>query len=102
MKIGQQPDRRLTDASTVLPKAGQNTPANRATDKAPATKGASVTVSKLAQSVSTSALASSDIDTGKVESIRTAIANGSYKVNAEAIADKLLSNAKEVLQRPQH
>jgi negative regulator of flagellin synthesis FlgM len=35
-----------------------------------------------------------------VESVRTAIANGSYKVNAEAIADKLLSNAKEMLKRP--
>ena len=31
------------------------------------------------------------------ESVKSAIANGSFKVNAEAIADKLLSNASEML-----
>lgn len=36
-------------------------------------------------------------DANKVEQVRQSIADGSYKVNAEAIADKLLSNAQEVL-----
>jgi negative regulator of flagellin synthesis FlgM len=36
-------------------------------------------------------------DANKVEQVRQSIADGSYKVNAEAIADKLLANAQEVL-----
>ncbi|RUP23841.1 MAG: flagellar biosynthesis anti-sigma factor FlgM, partial [Curvibacter sp.] len=40
-----------------------------------------------------------DIDMDKVNAVRSAIDNGTYKVNAGAIADKLLSNAQEVLQR---
>ena len=36
-------------------------------------------------------------DSGKVEAMKSAIANGSFQVNAEAIADKLLSNASEML-----
>jgi negative regulator of flagellin synthesis FlgM len=41
----------------------------------------------------------SDIDAEKVASIRAAIQDGTYTVNPEAIADKLLSNAKEMLTR---
>jgi negative regulator of flagellin synthesis FlgM len=37
------------------------------------------------------------IDMSKVETMRAAIQNGTFKVNPEAIADKLLSNAKEML-----
>lgn len=36
-------------------------------------------------------------DANKVEQVRQSIADGTYKVNAEAIADKLLANAQEVL-----
>lgn len=38
-----------------------------------------------------------DIDTDKVRAIREAIENGTYVVNAEAIADKLLAGAEEFL-----
>ena len=42
------------------------------------------------------------LDAEKVERIKQSIADGSYKVNPEAIADKLISNAQEVLsKRPQ-
>jgi negative regulator of flagellin synthesis FlgM len=34
----------------------------------------------------------------KVEAMKAAIADGSFKVNAEAIADKMLANAAEMLQ----
>jgi negative regulator of flagellin synthesis FlgM len=37
------------------------------------------------------------IDTAKVQSVKTAIANGTFKANPEAIADKLLLNAKDML-----
>ncbi len=34
---------------------------------------------------------------GKVEAMKKAIADGSFEVNAEAIADKMLANAAEML-----
>ncbi|MDT7929321.1 flagellar biosynthesis anti-sigma factor FlgM [Tepidimonas sp.] len=36
-------------------------------------------------------------DAAKVEAMRTAIQNGSFSVNAETIADKLLGSARELL-----
>lgn len=65
-----------------------------AADQAPA-KGVTVTLSSQSQGIDGS---NSDvIDTGKVETIKSAIANGSFTINAEAIADKLISNAREML-----
>jgi len=42
---------------------------------------------------------SPDVDLDKVQAVRQAIADGRYSVNAEAIADKLLANAQEMLDR---
>ena len=39
------------------------------------------------------------IDTQKVAAIKASIADGTYTVNAEAITDKLLSNAQDMLSR---
>lgn len=44
-------------------------------------------------------LASAEFDQAKVERITNAISQGQYKVNPEAIADKLLANAQELLSR---
>ena len=38
------------------------------------------------------------IDTAKVAHVRQALQNGTYKVNPEVIADKLISNAKELVR----
>ena len=35
----------------------------------------------------------------RTEAFKSAIANGTFKINAEAIADKLLGNAQEMLDR---
>ncbi len=40
-----------------------------------------------------------DIDMKKVSAVRASIEDGTYTVNAEAIADKLLSNAQDLLDR---
>jgi len=43
------------------------------------------------------ATSSSDFDADKVARIQQAMANGTFKVDAGAIADKLISNAQELL-----
>lgn len=44
-----------------------------------------------------SQFAQSDVDVKKVEEVRAAIAEGRFKVNAEAVADKLLASVAELL-----
>jgi negative regulator of flagellin synthesis FlgM len=44
-----------------------------------------------------SQFAQSDFNAGKVEQVRAAIAQGRFKVNAEAVADKLLASVAELL-----
>jgi len=62
--------------------------------------GVSVSVSTLARSLDKPEVTTSGVfDTAKVNAVKTAIQNGTYKVNPEAIADKLLSNAQEMLDR---
>ena len=60
--------------------------------------GVSVTVSSLARSLETSG-ANGSFDAEKVSAMKSAIANGTFKVDPEAIADKLLSNAQQVLRK---
>jgi negative regulator of flagellin synthesis FlgM len=47
------------------------------------------------------AQASADFDAEKVDRISQSIADGSFTVNPEAIADKLISNAQELLSKGQ-
>jgi negative regulator of flagellin synthesis FlgM len=65
--------------------------------------GVAVTVSNLARSLEAANKGeSADVDTDKVNAIRSKIEQGTYTVNAKAIADKLLSNAQEFLERNRH
>lgn len=43
--------------------------------------------------------AGGDIDRQKVERVAQALRDGTYRVDAEAIADKLIANARELLGR---
>lgn len=105
MKIGQPSDNPIpviTTAPASPSKAGQRaaSTANNAADAAKSAQsaGVEVTVSNLARSLSTAKSGeSADVDMAKVNAVRASIQNGTYTVNPEAIADKLLSNAQEML-----
>lgn len=111
MKIDGKPtDRPLPSASAVAARTAsapstQAGPANAtANTKGNAAGGSvAVTVSERARALAQARLESaSEVDMDKVESVRSAIENGTYQVNPEAIADKLLANAKEMLVRPRN
>lgn len=62
-------------------------------------ESAKVTLSSAATGLMS--LADGDFDANKVSSVKQSIDNGTYKINPEAIADKLISNARDLLQGPQ-
>lgn len=105
MKIGQTSDNTIpagTKATSAPAKGGQNAGAasSAAVAKGAPDAGVAVTVSSLARSLEASNRGeAADVDMKKVNAVRSAIAQGTYTVNAEAIADKLLSNAQEMLDR---
>ncbi len=109
MKIGQNPELPLKVPTPAAPRTGTaaaslSAPPPAAAPAAPAaTQGTPVTVSNLARTLGQAALGNSSatFDTAKVAAVRTAIENGTYKVDAEAIADRLLSNAQQVLRKAQ-
>lgn len=62
--------------------------------------GVAVTVSNLARSLEAANKGEpADVDAEKVNAIRLKIEQGTYTVNAQAIANKLLSNAQEFIDR---
>ena len=63
-----------------------------------AAAGVPVTLSSAARGVE-AGRSTADFDAGKVKAVKSAIENGTFKVNAEVVADKLLSNAHETLSR---
>ena len=100
MKIGHPADK-----PTAAPiKAGPGTPASAANGTAaaasaiPAQADASANI-RLSNTASTllSGSATPEFDAEKVARISKAIDDGSFKINPEAIADKLISNATELL-----
>ena len=61
--------------------------------------GVSVVITSTARTLGKDAVnQAAEIDSKKVEAMKASIADGSFTVNPEAIADKLLSNAQEMLR----
>ena len=102
MKIGQKPELPGALAQTGLSKQTK-TPA--AAEEA--TKGASsasaagvpVTVSMSARTLAQTAPTAGDFGPRRVKAGRAAHRQGTFTVDAGAIADKMLSNAQEILTR---
>ncbi len=106
MKIDQPSAKPVAASAAVQPvpaKGGQSAPAagaNAAAASKQQTAGVAVTVSTLARTLGASQRAdAAEVDAKKVNAVRSAIQHGTYQVNAEAIADKLLANAEEMLNR---
>ena len=105
MKIGHPLDNAIlinTGVQTPSTKperdAGATATANAA--KSTLSTGMAITVSTAARSLSAAGRSdTADVDMDKVNAVRAAIQQGTYKINADAIAGKLLSNAQELLRR---
>lgn len=97
MKIGQLSDSHIAAGSPVAPKASSFSSAG---SESVSTRGVQSSVASVTRSAGRAVGdASGDVDNAKVERMRAAIGNGTFTVNPEAIADKLLSNAQEMLNR---
>lgn len=108
MKIGQPSDKSVVSTPAAPtppaapPKAEQQGAAAVATQGANSA-GVAVTVSTRARALEQANRgASAEINMEKVESVRAAIEQGTYVVNPEVIADKLLADAKDMLNRTRH
>lgn len=103
MKIGQKPELPGALAQTGLAKQAKS-PASAAEGAAKdavvaSTAGVPVTVSSAARALDQTSRAAGDFDASKVKAVRAAIEKGTFSVDADAIADKMLSNAQEILSR---
>ena len=99
MKIGHPADKPAA-AAAGAPAAAETAKAGQA-QAAAATAGAADPSATVALSSTAATLlsggASGEFDADKVARMSEAIASGSFKINAEAIADKLIANAQELL-----
>ena len=98
MKIGQPADKPALTPAT----AARSTPAETSKGQAgvgAAEASAKVVLSDTAASMSASAASKADFDAEKVDRIGKSIADGTFSVNPGAIADKLIANARELLDK---
>lgn len=104
MKIYSQPDKTPAVSTPPQPsvaKAGQEAATTAA--RSAGSASVAVTVSKSVRALEQANRGeAADVDAEKVDAVRSAIENGTYVVNAQAIADKLLANAQEMLDRTRH
>lgn len=104
MKIGNSPEakaslpvstERAGAAETGRQQGASATTAAKKTPEASAQIELSSNASKLLSGVSEEG----SFDTEKVQRIAQAISDGKFSINADAIADKLIANAQEMLDR---
>ncbi len=100
MKIGSPAEKPAAPAAATPATAPQTRPAADSAAATPQAAEASAQValsSTAAKLLSGAEAAAGEFDTEKVARISRAIDQGEYTINAEAIADKLIANAAEVL-----
>jgi negative regulator of flagellin synthesis FlgM len=100
MKIGQPNDPSVAVNHNSQAAAVKASPeAANAVRNERQTPGVDVRVSTLARGLEKAGAAEPEVDVEKVNAMRQAIADKTYAVNPEAIAEKLLANAREMLER---
>lgn len=99
MKIGNKPDLQQTAAAAKQAPKSATTVAAEESTKGLSERAAGVPVSfsSSARALDSQSRTNTDFDADRVKAMREAIANGSFRVNAEAVADKLLANTEEFL-----
>lgn len=98
MKIGNKPELPQAAAAKQTPKSATTVAAEESTKGLPErAAGVPVSFSPSARALDSQNRTNTDFDADRVKAMREAISNGSFRINADAIADKLLSNAEEFL-----
>lgn len=101
MKVNNSPESKFGLSTPVSKRTaeGASTSAAGSSAAAAETVGTRVQFSPVTQAMTNGVARSGtdSFDAAKVEAIRAAIQSGRFSVNAEAIADKLLANARELL-----
>lgn len=90
MKIGQ------LDNKTITPAVSERR-AGGSASSSPVESSAKVQLSAAASQLASASSTEGVFDAEKVKRISDAIRDGKFEINADAIADKLISNAQELL-----
>lgn len=93
-------DKRITPTATAKTGAAKGKGAGKTA--APTAGGDSLTLTESSTRIRTleSQLAGVDVtDAGKVESVKAALADGSFTVDAEVVADRLIDHTKQTLRK---
>lgn len=99
MKVGNTPDKATAAISSTRAVGESDGRGSVQAPKgsAPKTAAQSTTVNLSAAAQALSGSSSADFDDAKVAQVKSSLEQGTYKVNHQAIADKLISNAQELL-----
>lgn len=98
MKVGNNNAERLSQLQqTQTQAAAEKKAASPADTQQRVAGGVPVTVSNTARSMEANTK-TGDVDMAKVRAMREAIANGTFSVNAGAVADKMLADAGSFLK----
>jgi negative regulator of flagellin synthesis FlgM len=100
MKVGHPADKTAPVTVASTPSPAQDAAKAQTASAIPPTAdpSAKIELSSAASTLLDNA-SSADFDAEKVARISQAIDDGSFKINAEVIADKLIGNAKELLTK---
>ena len=106
MKIGHNAEATAANLQANVAKQAQKTPGTAGDEikrnTASAAAGVPVTFSPSARAMDQTSRSSGEFDASKVKAMREAIANGTFTVNAGAVADKLLADTQDILRSTQH
>lgn len=97
MKIGNPSDKAVNGTSAKTEATPTKTTGKTASLEGGVGESAKVTLSNTASNLLSGA--DPTFDANKVSQVKQSIDDGSYKVNPEAIADKLIANSRELLER---